>query len=79
MDLMSTWERLGDVKVQGNLDPVILMSNRETVVSKTRTLLEQVNGKPGHIFNLGHGVLPSTPVDNAIALVDCVHEITSKS
>ncbi len=68
------WQRLGsDVAVMGNLDPVTLFANQETLRSQARRILEQAGGRPGHIFNLGHGILPETPVENVIALVEMVH------
>jgi uroporphyrinogen decarboxylase len=75
VDLVQAWSRVGyDVGIMGNLDPLVLLSDRSVVVKKARELLHKVEGRPGHIFNLGHGILPVTPVDNVIALVDCVHE-----
>jgi uroporphyrinogen decarboxylase len=74
VDLASTWERIGhDVAIQGNLDPVALFADRDHVVRETRKVLDAAGGRPGHIFNLGHGILPETPVDNVLALVDAVH------
>ncbi len=68
------WQRLGsDVAVMGNLDPVALFANRQTLRTQTKRILEQAGGQPGHIFNLGHGILPETPVENVIALVEMVH------
>ena len=74
VDLPRTWESLGDVAVQGNLDPAVLFAARQEVRRRARALLERVGGRPGHIFNLGHGILPHTPLDNVLALVDAVHE-----
>ena len=74
MELGPTWDMLGDVAVQGNLDPTVLLADRDSILRKARLVLEQAQGRPGHVFNLGHGVLPTTPVDNVIALVDFVHE-----
>jgi len=75
VDICDGWKNVGfDRAVQGNLDPVLLFADRETLLRKTRELLERVGGRPGHIFNLGHGVLPETPVDNVLALIDFVHE-----
>ncbi|MFO0907635.1 MAG: uroporphyrinogen decarboxylase [Isosphaeraceae bacterium] len=69
--LRSTWERLGHkVGVQGNLDPTVLFAPRAEVLSQTRRILDEAAGRPGHIFNLGHGILPHTPVDNVLAVVD---------
>jgi len=59
--------------VMGNLDPVVLFAPRDEVVRRTRALLDRVAGRPGHLFNLGHGILPHTPLDNVLALVETVH------
>jgi uroporphyrinogen decarboxylase len=72
------WRRLGhDVAVMGNLDPVALFANQKELLNRTDTILKQAGGRPGHIFNLGHGILPDTPVENVIAVVDYVHEKSS--
>jgi uroporphyrinogen decarboxylase len=74
------WERIGhDVGVMGNLDPVALFANQKHLRSQAKLILDQADGRPGHIFNLGHGILPETPVENVIALVDAVHEISNRS
>jgi uroporphyrinogen decarboxylase len=73
------WDMVGsDRAVQGNLDPTVLFSNIETIREHAQYVLAQAAGRPGHIFNLGHGILPGTPVDNVIALVDMVHEMTDR-
>ncbi|MGH9928476.1 MAG: uroporphyrinogen decarboxylase [Pyrinomonadaceae bacterium] len=73
------WKRVGhDVAVMGNLDPVALFANQDHLQSQARAILEQAGGRPGHIFNLGHGILPETPVENVTALVDAVHEMSSQ-
>jgi uroporphyrinogen decarboxylase len=78
--LDKAWQAVGyDRAVQGNLDPVVLLTDPEEIRSHARRILDQAEGRPGHIFNLGHGVLPQTPVDNAVALVDAVHELSQKS
>ncbi|MEL6109315.1 MAG: uroporphyrinogen decarboxylase, partial [Planctomycetota bacterium] len=77
--LATAWKRLGDdVSVQGNLDPAVLLAQPEVIRSRVADLLESVSGRNGHIFNLGHGVLKETPVENAIALVDCVKELSTR-
>lgn len=77
--LDEAWQRVGEDKaVMGNLDPVALFANREHLRSEAQTILDQAGGRPGHIFNLGHGILPETPVDNVIALVEMVHEMRSQ-
>jgi uroporphyrinogen decarboxylase len=69
------WDQLGpDTAVQGNLDPVALFAPRPELERRVRTILEQAAGRPGHIFNLGHGILPETPVENVKATVEMVHE-----
>jgi uroporphyrinogen decarboxylase len=79
VDLGEAWARLGaDVGVQGNLDPVALLAPPEAFREKVRGILAGAAGRPGHIFNLGHGVLPQTPVDHVIALVDMVHEMSKR-
>ena len=73
--LDEAWRVIGhDCGIQGNLDPVALLSRPEIIQKQAGKILEQVAGKPGHIFNLGHGILPQTPVENVIALIDYVHE-----
>lgn len=71
--LRTTWDTLGCHAVQGNLDPIVLCSDAATVEKQAQRLLDSVAGKPGHIFNLGHGIVPATPVDNVRRLVDYVH------
>jgi uroporphyrinogen decarboxylase len=74
------WERVGfDVAVQGNLDPAVCLASWEAVETKALAVLRRAAGRPGHIFNLGHGVLPGTPVENLQRLVDLVHERTAKT
>ncbi len=78
IDLDTAWQRLGpDTAIQGNLDPLALLAPWPELKSRARRVLDQANGRPGHIFNLGHGILPQTPVDNVRRLVDFVHEYTS--
>jgi len=76
--LKDTWEQLGCRAIQGNLDPALLCAEWPSVREKARTLLDEVAARPGHIFNLGHGVLPQTPVDNVKRLVDFVHDYSSR-
>lgn len=71
------WRQLGgDVAVQGNLDPVTLFAPWPEIRRSVDDLLARVAGRPGHIFNLGHGILPETPVDHVRRLVDYVHTCT---
>jgi uroporphyrinogen decarboxylase len=68
------WRRVGhDVAVMGNLDPVVLFAKQDVLRAQAKRILDQAEGRPGHIFNLGHGILPETPVENVIALVEMVH------
>src|SRR5438552_3588281 len=60
--------------VQGNLDPVVLFANLKEIESRAREILRRAGGRPGHIFNLGHGILPDTPVENVKALAKFVQE-----
>jgi uroporphyrinogen decarboxylase len=77
--LDEAWQRLGhDVGVMGNLDPVALFAGRDHIRAEARKILDQAERRPGHIFNLGHGILPETPVENVIALVDVVHELSER-
>ncbi len=59
--------------LQGNLDPAVLFAPREEICRRVRAMIEQVAGRRGYIANLGHGVLPHTPVDNVLAMIDAVH------
>jgi uroporphyrinogen decarboxylase len=78
-DLGEAWARIGyDVGIQGNLDPVVLLGPVDLIKKEAKRILDQAGGRPGHIFNLGHGILPNTPVGNVAALVDMVHEYSSK-
>ncbi len=69
------WALLGDeVAVQGNLDPAVLLAPLPEIKKRVEDILRRADGKPGHIFNLGHGILQNTPVDHVKAVVDMVHE-----
>ncbi|HEY2524940.1 MAG TPA: uroporphyrinogen decarboxylase [Candidatus Binataceae bacterium] len=77
VDLGEAWARLGyEVGVQGNLDPVALFADIPEIRRRVQAILDRAGGRPGHIFNLGHGILPETPVDHVRALVDAVHEMS---
>ena len=79
VDLADALARLNySVAVQGNLDPIALFADVAEIRTRARAILDQAAGRPGHIFNLGHGILPDTPVDHAIALVDMVHEMSMR-
>jgi uroporphyrinogen decarboxylase len=64
--------------VQGNLDPIALLGGWEALRDRARLVIAQNQDKPGHIFNLGHGILPQTPVENVRRLVDLVHVETAR-
>jgi len=64
--------------VQGNLDPVLLFASQKELRKRTDAILRQAAGRPGHIFNLGHGILPETPVENVRALVNFVRELSAE-
>jgi uroporphyrinogen decarboxylase len=71
------WRRAGQgVAVQGNLDPTLLFAPRERLLARVDDVLRRAGGRPGHVFNLGHGILPATPGEAVRAVVDHVHETT---
>ena len=79
VEIGPAWERLGyDVAVQGNLDPAVLLAGISEIRRGVKAILDAVGGRPGHIFNLGHGVHKETPVDHVAALVDLVHELSAR-
>ncbi len=73
------WKIIGEDKaIQGNLDPTVLLGTTKEIQTEVKKILRAAGGRPGHIFNLGHGILPNTPVENVIALIDMVHELSQK-
>jgi uroporphyrinogen decarboxylase len=79
VELGPTWARLGhDVAVQGNLDPATLLADVDAIRAAAREILAGAAGRPGHVFNLGHGIHQQTPVAHAKALVDIVHELSAE-
>lgn len=77
--LDDAWQLVGhDRAVQGNLDPGVLLADVFEIRQRTEEVLQQAAGRPGHIFNVGHGIMPQTPVDNVIALVQAVKELSAK-
>jgi uroporphyrinogen decarboxylase len=77
--LDEAWQRIGyDRSIMGNLDSIVLFAEQRELRKQAKRILEQAAGRPGHVFNLGHGILPETPVENVIALVEMVHEISAK-
>ncbi|MEX2151808.1 MAG: uroporphyrinogen decarboxylase [Gemmatimonadaceae bacterium] len=79
LPLDAAWTRVGfDKGIQGNLDPCALLGPADVMEQKAADVLRRAGGRPGHIFNLGHGLLPTTPLQNAMRLVDFVHEESSR-
>ena len=78
VELKQAWDRLGQVAVQGNLDPCVLYADYSEIEKRAKHILDQTKGRNGHIFNLGHGILPTMSVDKVAALVDYVHNQSSK-
>lgn len=79
IDLDKAWERIGyDRAIQGNLDPMALFAPPKVIREKVKRILERAGNRPGHIFNLGHGIHKETPVENVIALVEAVHELSRR-
>ena len=77
--LDEAWERIGiDRSIQGNLDPTLLLGPRDRLLNGARDVLTRAAGRPGHIFNLGHGILPSTPVENVQELARFVHSHSTR-
>jgi uroporphyrinogen decarboxylase len=73
------WERVGyDRAVQGNMDSCALLATPEIAVKHAQRVLDAAGGRPGHIFNLGHGIVPETPVDHVRAVVDHVHKASAR-
>ena len=74
------WARAGDgVAVQGNLEPHALFAPRERLLARVDDVLRRARGPAGHVFNLGHGILPGTPVENVRAVVEHVHASTASA
>jgi uroporphyrinogen decarboxylase len=77
--LDEAWKTIGEGRaVQGNLDPLVLLTDKSEIRRRAKEILDQAARRPGHIFNLGHGVVPQTPPENAIALVEAVHELSRR-
>jgi uroporphyrinogen decarboxylase len=74
------WDKVGhDRAIQGNLDPTVLLAPREIAEAHAARVLDAVGGRPGHIFNLGHGIVPETPMSTVEAVVDFVHRTSARS
>ncbi|HEY1374638.1 MAG TPA: uroporphyrinogen decarboxylase [Candidatus Binatia bacterium] len=79
INLDDAWAAVGhDVGIQGNLDPAALLAKPKEIRSRVEEILNRAGGRPGHIFNLGHGVFPETPVENVAAMVKAVHELSAR-
>jgi uroporphyrinogen decarboxylase len=79
VNLDEGWKRLGyDVAVQGNLDPVVLFAPRAEIEKQVDEILRRAAGRPGHIFNLGHGILPETPLESVDAVIERVHRKSAR-
>lgn len=80
VNLDEGWRAVGeDHAIQGNLDPLTLFAPRSEIERQVRVVLDQAKERPGHIFNLGHGILPETPVENVRYVTELVHELTAHS
>jgi len=78
-DLAEAWKLLGDdVAVMGNLDPVTLYASPEQIRSRVKSILDKAAGRPGHIFNLGHGVMPDMDGYHVAEMVNAVHELSAR-
>ena len=71
------WDAVGSGAVQGNLDPVSLFADWKEIRPRAEEILRRAAGRPGHIFNLGHGILPETPLENVKALASFVQEYST--
>ncbi len=79
INIDEAWEKIGYYRgVQGNLDPVALYGSKEYIERRIKDILSRAQNRNGHIFNLGHGILPTTPVDNAKFMIDKVHELSAR-
>ena len=79
VNLDDAWTRIGhDLAIQGNLDPCVLCAPMHVIEARVNEILDRASGRPGHIFNLGHGILPPTPPENVAAVVELVHRYSSQ-
>lgn len=80
VNLGAARDELGSgIAVQGNLDPTVLFGTKSLIEAEVKRVLDENAGRPGHIFNLGHGILPTVPPENAIHMVECVHRLSQQS
>jgi uroporphyrinogen decarboxylase len=78
VNLGMTRDALGAMSVQGNLDPTVLYAPPDIIEREVKRILDENGGRPGHIFNLGHGILPTVPPENAKFMVESVHRLSRK-
>ena len=79
INLDEAWATVGhDVAVQGNLDPLTLFAPLPEIERRVEDILRRAAGRPGHIFNLGHGILPTTPIEHVAATIDMVHKLSQR-
>jgi uroporphyrinogen decarboxylase len=79
VSLKDAWKRIGhDKAIQGNLDPLVLFSDRAFIQKRVKAVLDEAEGRPGHLFNLGHGILPETPFDNVKYLIEAVRDLSRR-
>ena len=79
VNLDDAWGTLGyDVAIQGNLDPLVLFAPLHEIERRVEDILRRAGGRAGHIFNLGHGILPNTPMEQVAATVDLVHKLSQR-
>jgi uroporphyrinogen decarboxylase len=79
INLDEAWATVGhDVAVQGNLDPLALFAPLHEIERRVEDILRRAGGRPGHIFNLGHGILPTTPIEHVAATIDMVHKLSQR-
>jgi len=77
--LDDAWSTIGhDIGIQGNFDPAALLAKPKEIRSRVEEILNRAGGRPGHIFNLGHGVFPETPIENVVSMVKAVHELSAR-
>jgi uroporphyrinogen decarboxylase len=79
INLDLAWQRIGENKaIQGNIDPITLFGPVDYIEKRVKDVLDKAAGRPGHIFNLGHGIHKDTPVEHAQALVEVVHRLSQR-
>jgi uroporphyrinogen decarboxylase len=76
IELDRAWAQFDDAAIQGNLDPLALLGPHEAIEERAADVLRRAAGRPGHVFNLGHGLVPEVPPENVGFLVDAVHRLS---